>query len=104
MPAVIRAPATFPYPKGLLRWLPMIAVLVAGAALSLDLAQRTLVRPVPATPAERHAAPPAPVSSPLNQTPYIPPIRIGSSGAPPIPGALAPLRDPAALRRDGELS
>jgi hypothetical protein len=105
MPAVIRAAAAFPYAKGLrLRWLPLVAALIAGAALSWDLAPRNLARTAPAAPAERHAAPPAPHSAPLNQTPYIPPIRIGSSEAPPVPGASAPLRDSAALWRDGESS
>jgi hypothetical protein len=82
----------------------MIAALIAGAALSLDLAQRNLWRSAPAAPAERQAAPPEPRSAPLNQTPYIPPIRIGSSEAPPNPGAFAPLPDSAAQRRDGESS
>lgn len=108
MPAVIRVPAVFSHVKGLrLRWFPLVAALLAGAALLMDLAQRDPARSVPAAPAERQAAPPAQRSAPaapLNQTPYIPPIRIGSSEAPPNPGAFRAARDSATLRRDGESS
>jgi hypothetical protein len=85
MPSVIRSSAAVPHAKGSpLRWLPLGAALIAGAALSLDFVQPNVERPAPAAPAERQAAPPAPRSAPLNQRPYIPPIRIGSNEAPAL--------------------
>jgi hypothetical protein len=76
------------------RWLPLATGFIAGAALALGLAQADH------EPADRQAAPPAP----LNERPYVPPVRIGMGADIPVSGARAPLRDSAALRRDGEAS
>jgi hypothetical protein len=83
-------------------WLAIIAALVAGVALSFFLAQADVALSVPAAPADRRDAPPATRPGPLNQTPYVPLIRLGSRAD--NPGACAPYRDSVALRRNGELS
>ena len=85
-------------------WLPLIAGFIAGAALLFGLAQADRADPVPVAPADRQAAPPAAHPTPLNQTPYVPPIRIGLRTDVPNSGVSAPFRDSAVLRRDGESS
>ena len=85
-------------------WISLVAGFVVGAALSFCAAQAGRAVSVPAAPADRQDAPPPSHSSPLRQTPYAPPIRIGSGAQAPISGATAPLRDSAVLRRNGELS
>lgn len=85
-------------------WLPLIVGLIAGGALSFCLMRDDGSDPVPAAPADREVGPPASFPTPLNQTRYVPPIRIGLRSDIPILGASAPVRDSAAQRRDGELS
>jgi len=82
-------------------WVSLSAGLLAGAALalSLALAQRDLSRP--ATPADRHAPPPA---APGQEHSYVQPILIGLGPDNPIAGALALPRGPTAFWRDGEAS
>jgi hypothetical protein len=93
--------AAFRFEDGSRRgWLPLIAGLVAGAALLFCLARAEGADPVPVAPADRPAAPPAP----LNQKPYAPPIRIGLMTHVPISGVSAPFRGSAAFWRDGESS
>src|SRR5208282_450314 len=106
MTAVTSAsPAALRYENGSRRgWLRRVAVFIAGAALSFCLAQADGADPVSAAKADRQAAPPAPQPAPLNQTPYVPPIRIGLRTGVPISGVSAPFRSSAASRRDGELS
>ena len=82
--------------------IPFIAAVVAGGVLSFWLAWADRALPVPAAPADRQEAPAATRPRAPNPTPYVPPILIGSTTE--IPGASAPFRDSAALRRDGELS
>jgi hypothetical protein len=105
MAAVMRASlAAFRYESGSRRgWFPLIAVLIAGAAL-FCLAQAHGADPVPVAPADRQAAPPAAQPTPLNQTPYVPPIRIGLRTGMPVSGVSAPFRGSAVLWRDGESS
>ncbi len=83
--------------------LPLAAGLIAAAALALGVAEieRGAGEPTPpaAAPANR-AAP----QMPVNERPYVPPIRIGLWSGASNSGALAPSLGSAALRRVGEAS
>jgi len=103
--AAIASPSAFRFENASRRsWLALIAGLIAGAALSFCLAQADGADPVPGAPVDPQAAPPVLRPMPLNQTPYVPAIRIGLGTDLPNSGVSAPFRDSAVFRRDGESS
>jgi len=80
--------------------LPLAAGFIAGAGLALGLAE---IERGAGEPAAAPANPAAP-QMPVNERPYVPPIRIGSWSGASNSGALAPSLGSAALRRVGEAS